>query len=336
MNRLALLALAALAAVPAGAVRYRFELVGGRNPFLNQGLTITDGGLVGGDSQGPYVWSPATGFRSIGPRVSAEFTGFCSGLNDDGVAVGQAHMPTPWGPQYAQAFYYTPTTGMRRPPSPRGRGTLLAVNGSGLAVGEHSYQGNNVAVAYDPILGLTEMGRLDPTGSSVAWDVNRHGVACGGSTVRRAFGELWYTRPFVWTRESGMVELPTFDGILAARAYGINDLGEVAGHLQWPSGVEQFVFVKSPGQQARILGPGWGYKINDRGQVVGSYYNDSRLVAMLYEPGVGQVDLNLVTEGLPKGWRLFQANDINQQGDIVAEVEPPGSVALVAILRRLD
>lgn len=106
-------------------------------------------------------------------------------------------------------------------------------------------------------------------------------------------------------------------------AVDMNNLGQIVGHHvgeNWNA--EAFIYENA---EFSLLGtlPGGGWTtataINDLGQVVGNSYFESELGtrAFLYEGG-GLLDLNDLIP-LETGWTLLDANDINDQGQILVK-----------------
>ena len=234
-----------------------------------------------------------------------------------------------------QPFYWTPTGGMRRVPIGRGPGRLSAVNGSGLAVGVRRDYDPAMAFAYRLNGAVIDMGRIDPRGDTVATAVNEGGLAVGSGTVVLGAGNF-VTRPFRWTETEGISEIPLPAGGRQGNAEAVNDLGHIVVNVTFQT-IDPFVYVLRPGQAPQLLCPGDGFAINNVGQVVGYSGSGGRPFAFLYEPGVGVIDLNSVTEGLPNGWLISGARDVNESGDITVHIgDSVAGRTRAALLVRLD
>lgn len=106
-----------------------------------------------------------------------------------------------------------------------------------------------------------------------------------------------------------------------SKAEAINNLGQIVGWTRPSSGISRAVLWE--GSAATDLGTLDGYSyasgLNDLMQVVGSSYDEAGLLrAFLWEGGT-MFDLNslLDSETLSAGWRLVDAQDINELGQIV-------------------
>jgi hypothetical protein len=339
MVRRALVVAVGLAlAVPALALRYRYVELPDRLPFISYAAALNDTGWVVGEARGPYVWTEQSGLWHLGPRFNAgDYAGVSRGVNNHGVVVGDATLFYPGGGiRTMQPFVWTRTGGLRRVPTGNGPGELRAINDAGMAVGVH--QGKNPSSAFAYYLAedrVVLMDKLDPRGSAVAYDVNESGVAVGTGTVFDQ-NNFYYARPFRWTRSGGVEAVPIPDGAYWVVAYGINGHGDVVMNALFPQGSGQAVYVQKPGQPPQFIGIGEGKAINDDGLLVGYFASGGELAGFVYEPGVGMTELNLITEGLPKGWIVGSPLDINGRGDIAVRVRPPGGQSRGALLVRID
>ena len=98
----------------------------------------------------------------------------------------------------------------------------------------------------------------------------------------------------------------------------------------------QAVYVQRPGQPPQFIGIGEGNDINDDGPTVGFFASGGSLAGFVHQLGVGMIDLNLITEGVPGGWRIGTALEINDRGDIVVGAGPIGGQTRGALLVRID
>ena len=123
---------------------------------------------------------------------------------------------------------------------------------------------------------------------------------------------------FLWTPESGLVDLAIPFGFTDARAFDTNDFGQIVGELEkgnvghaalWQDG-EVIELGTLPGGNFS-----WASAINNSGQIVGSAGNNVTGVRrpFLWQDGV-MMDLNLPLG--PRG----SANDINDAGAIVGQM----------------
>ncbi len=116
-----------------------------------------------------------------------------------------------------------------------------------------------------------------------------------------------------------MTDLGTLGGTVSY-GYGINDAGQVVGQSVTADDGVYHAFLFSEGTMIDLGTLGglmsYAYSINDAGQVVGSsYVGEIGEHAFLYSEGT-MIDLNsLLPEG--SGWELWEARDINNNGQIV-------------------
>jgi probable HAF family extracellular repeat protein len=160
-----------------------------------------------------------------------------------------------------------------------------------------------------------DLGVLPGGGWSSAAGINQSGTVVGDSSV--SSGNF---RGFLWTPQSGMLELGTLGG-LNSHATGINQSGEVIGHASLASGYEHgFSAVGAIMTDLGTLGgSSYAYGINDSGTIVGYSWpaNSDNPHAFVYLKGI-MIDLNsLVPSGA--GWELLEAYGINNAGQIVGE-----------------
>jgi probable HAF family extracellular repeat protein len=138
---------------------------------------------------------------------------------------------------------------------------------------------------------MVDLGAFAGNTSSAA-DINDHGAVVGNSNV----GPPSYaSHPFVWTAQSGMVDLGVPEGFFDASAFSINNAGQVVGYSFDPI--------------------------------------ECRAVGLLWSGGtLYQLD-NIVLPG--SGWTIIQPTDINDLGHILALATRTGTsyqpVLLVAV-----
>lgn len=191
-----------------------------------------DGSVVVGDSdtatysQG-FRWTRATGLVRMtgsGQSTAAE------GVNADGsVVVGAVLLPG--GRERAARWT---SAGLDVLGSLGGNAIANAVNGDGsVVVGYSEIEGQvRHAFRWTPY-GMLDLGALDNM-ESFAYGTNTRGSMVVG-TSRTRMGDV--TRPFLWTRNLGMVDLNTYlpsigldlSGWILAEARAINDHGDIVG-----------------------------------------------------------------------------------------------------------
>jgi len=133
-----------------------------------------------------------------------------------------------------------------------------------------------------------DLGTLYDHPSSMAFGINNAGVVVGHSGVASSGA----SRAFVWSKQTGMVDLGMPDGWLSAWAQGINDRGEIVGSVSM-AGDPQFGFPSEYGAPPPVL------PINH---------------AVLWKDGQC-IDLqDLVADST---WMLYNATAINARGQIL-------------------
>jgi len=206
----------------------------------------------------PVVWENGVARQLAMP--AGQNVGRAYGLNDTGLAVGSVG-----GGSSEVGLIYNLNTGTSQiitAKSMQGSHmvTAYAITDAGLVVGV----GNNanfsrtVALVYDSVTGvMTELPDLPTTTSfteTVAFGVNSHGQVVGGSGNN--------SRPFVWSAEDGMQELPLPPGTYSANATGINDRGWVVGSAYIGFSAVPFLYadgVSYSVQSLLVNGDGWDF-----------------------------------------------------------------------------
>ena len=238
-------------------------------------------------------------------QVMYSFTdlgGGCAyGINSSGQVVGQNSA--------GDAFIYSGGTMMDL-----GSGQARAINNSGQVVGQ-----NNAGHAFIYSGGtMTDLGSLGggPPYSSTARGINNSGQLVGWAYVPTQRAVLYSDGKVTWSGS-----LP---GDIESYANGINDSGQIVGNSSSYRG-----FLYSGGVMSDIGTLGGLYSdaraINNNGQVVGYAQADSGInapeYAILYSNG-RMTDLNSLISTIP-GWKLTEANAINDYGQIVGYATTP-------------
>jgi len=149
--------------------------------------------------------------------------------------------------------------------------------------------------------------------SSHAYAINQIGQVVGDMSID---GSSSHYHAFVYTPGNGSTDIGTLGGYWS-KAYGINDMGWIAGCSNLSSGPER-AFLYTPDTGMADLGTlggyhSWAYAINNSGQVVGSSYTRTSWPhnehAFIYTPGVGMVDLGTLGGA---DSRALAVNDVGQ------------------------
>ena len=123
-------------------------------------------------------------------------------------------------------------------------------------------------------------------------------------------------RAFLWTPEGGMQTLAMPDGVLSARAYDINDAGQIVGTMGGYLSPRRGFFYDGGEVTDLATLPGGNFSealaINYQGQIVGYWGNnvtgDPALQAFIWEDGV-MIDLGPSLKAVSS-----QGHDINDSG----------------------
>ncbi len=168
------------------------------------------------------------------------------------------------------------------------------------------------ATMWDPDLNDHDLGALGQ-GLGLAYDANGWDFIVGASEVTPL-----QTDAFLW--EHGVMhDFGALPGTHFARAYAINNYNEVVGYSGSPLDDHGFFWSRRTGMiDLGNLGFAYGASandINDAGVIVGYAYGASGTVGAVWHDFV-LFDLNtLLVNG--EGWELWDANGINELGQIV-------------------
>ncbi len=248
-----------------------------------------------------FYWDSISGFVEIG-------LGKALGINDSGEVVGNYHKHTD------DAFIWDAENGLLF--LNKGEflfATATAIANSGKTVG-YARKFNDVAgtkaILWDPAAGtLSEIGTLG--GPSYAYGINNAGEIVGSSGNP--------SRAFIWNSAEGMKDLGTLDEAdWQYYAMDINDSGQVAGYIKKDDGAYRaFIWDQETGMQMLSGdGDGLAYGINRYGHVVGAKNTIIGFEGTAYLWRNGQrIDLN-ETISSEAGWKLREARDISDSGQI--------------------
>jgi probable HAF family extracellular repeat protein len=314
---------------------------GGRQSF---GYSLNDGGTSVGKSQPQGIryfhaaeWNTAGTKTDLGVLGNNKFS-IANGINNTGFIAGSSNYAT--NPTLYHAFRWDPGTqtmtdlgvlpGATSPLS-FGQG----INSTGSVAGYSSYSGAATdkyhAFRWDSgTQMMTDLGTLGGDDSR-AYAVNNGNIVVGSSMN----GSSSYNRAFKWSggvmTDLGLLQQWSQNGTpVGAEAYGVNNLGDVAGGSFYVAGIHDTAIWhgaiwKAGGTVVDLgnLGQGgdWSqaFDVNDGGLAVGwanTTFGDSPKHAFVWYGSGSIQDLNnlLVNGG---GWLLTSATKINSSGQIV-------------------
>jgi probable HAF family extracellular repeat protein len=220
-------------------------------------------------------------------------------LNNAGVAVGDSYDP---GATTGVIFSSGTLTSIV--------GTPTAINGSGEIAGYFTPSGGTQFNAY-----LYSNGRatdlnsksLFPAGSQAS------GINNSGEVVGTGYLNSFTFHAFLYS--SGKMTDLGPAGAFQANAYAINTSGQIVGTYALNSGASG-TFLYTNGTMTTLPEPntssvGYGYAINDSGEIAGFLFTDSQYHAAKFSNGAW-TDLGVLTGGLQN-----EAKAINASGQIV-------------------
>jgi probable HAF family extracellular repeat protein len=174
----------------------------------------------------------------------------------------------------------------------------------------------------------TLVGNSDTCESgSTANAVNIHETVVGISCSVSGLGA---EHAFLWTSQSGMLDLGTLGGSRSV-ASGINDAGIVVGTSNVSDGhPHAFLWTRQTGMEdLGTLGGGSSQAsaINNRGAVTGSStLPDGTTHAFVWTPDRGMVDLGALAGGVESS-----GADINSRGEVVGVSDDASSITSIAV-----
>ncbi len=342
-RRLAVCALA-ICATPALAGYYTFTDLGVLDGGSSSAVAINNLGQVAGNAS---VISPVLGktehafLYADGRMVDLGTPGGTYSqawaINDRGDVVGTADSPSPdpsdpYGAGDSRAFNYSDGA-MRRIDALSALSaysTGRSVNNAGQIVGDVLLL-KSAAFVYSggAVNDLGDFGGPTVGGGAYASGINNRGQVVGQADQRVQTGPSSYTIDFyAFLYDQGTL---TKIGPSGSFATAINDGGQVVGAYNLPGGG----FLLSNGVVTDI-GSGVPNDINNGGIVVGTEYRGSRANgAFVYQDGKHESLNDLLLEP-NSGWRLLEANGINDLGQIVGTAQLGGGPNHAYLLTPTD
>jgi probable HAF family extracellular repeat protein len=205
----------------------------GQSGKTSLGMAINASGQVVGEGQydnfvRAVVWQGGT--AAVLDKLPNEYYSRATDINDDGLVVGSS------GP-YAFTYRNGVMTRLSDLPGESYYSYAHAVNNAGAVVGQSANEDGASAVLWTGS-GILSLGDLqDGTPNSSANDINVAGQVVGVGTAANANGGS-VRRAFVWSAESGMLDLntvidagdPLSGKFRLLEAQAINDLGQIVGY----------------------------------------------------------------------------------------------------------
>jgi len=255
-----------------------------------QANAVNDGGLAVGTSTTTVFGAGALPVRWTDGAVTpltlpaGQTVGRANAVNQAGVAAGSVGADVL---ERAAIFEGAATTLVTATTS-TGRYMLYAngINDVGWVVGSGADPHDaavNVALLYDSVAGtMTDLGALPGDNGALAFGVSNGGFVVGSSMRDQGPG-----RPFMWTRKTGMVEIPLPPQTSQGAAYAVNTEGWAVGN---GAGLYSVPFLHAGGKTYplyTLLPPhsGWDLRkntsssalgITDLGDIVGTGVHDGQ------------------------------------------------------------
>ena len=280
-------------------------------------LVMNNAGQVAGDRLGdgpggPFRWDASAGIQDLGTLGGDGSYASVVDINEAGQVSGAADIDGRMHP-----VLWDPKKGIQELKPPRGAdetampGWATAVNEEGLAVGfVEPEQGGPQALRWDPKNGPKAFG--EATDGTTAEDVNNKGQI----VVSPNFGGS-ERHSFVWGPG------PERQDIGEGSSWRINEAGQVVGWTLTDAGDCSFLWDPKLGSRI-YLGIARAYAINDAGQVAGTYRTGKEddegwsagdgpgSRAFIWDASTGLTDL-----GALPGATWAAARDINAHGQVV-------------------
>jgi uncharacterized membrane protein len=308
---------------------------------------------VVGQSAEAYVWDSIHGMQQIG-TVKHEAQSAAISINDAGQVVGRSWTTTvkydrktgyPYSTTTENGFLWSSSAGMKD----LGSNTApIGINNSGEIAG-NTGSPFGVASLWNG-KNWTQLGILPGGYYSIASGINDFGQVAGWSTTSRSGG----ADVFLWTPSSPNGTIGSMIDLGGGFAAAINAKGQVTGiavatngnAFLWtpssPNGTSGTMIALGTLDPSALGGNGssWGVALNSSGVVVGASNptgatSGSQTHAVIWQPGTnGGYTLTDLNTSIPSGtgWTLYQADAINDSGDIVVEATNPNLGDTYALL----
>ena len=292
--------------------------------------TSTDSGQDQDYNYYAFIYDSANGGMRQIPGTNGSYA---KDINNSGQVTGRYYVEGHGGP--AHAFLYDPTTN-----TTKDLGTLGGeisqpedINASGQVVGgaylppePDGYQTSH-AFIYDDNSGMQDLFSDPQRKYSHAMAINDSGTVVGDSVCTNTSSNPQCPpneHSFLYKEDGSIQVLPTLPGGSQISAWDVNNSGQVVGWSQTVFTTEEgetvccaqhaFLYDEANGMQDLGTLPGRqsseAVAINDSGDVVGMSSKP-----FLYKDGT-MFDLNTLIPA-DSGWRIEQADDINNNGQIV-------------------
>ena len=300
--------------------RYTVTDLGTLGGAGSRAYAINSAGVVAGEAETAgrrihaFIWRPGQGMSDLGTLGGP--TSRAYDINSNGTVVGEADTTS----GLREAFVWSEAAGMTnlggalRPFA----SFAYAISDEDFIVGGADSEDGSQAVVWSN--GIPRMPRLDPSGISVAYDINAAGYIAG--QVDRGEPDNRVSAAFIHRPTEPSTSLLPRPGGLSSSARAMNDLNQATGYLETTNG-ETHAFVFDGVRGLRDIDTmsnafSSANAINDSGQVVGVFFHlrDDDEHAFVSVAGTMH-DLNALIRTGKTDWVLIEAQDINDAGQIV-------------------
>jgi probable HAF family extracellular repeat protein len=273
-----------------------------------------------------FIWTPQDGMQKLALLPSGG-AAYASAINDSDQVAGLSYGLGEFSDESLAAIWSSTNTSQSLGTLPGGtQSAAYAINNLGQVTGTSYVNSDlaNHAFLWTSGSGMFDLQATVP-GSSWGYGVNSLGHVTGllvGSN----------SRAFFWTEQTGMQELKLLPGWETGSGSAINDLDDIAGGSggQLNSAFTSHATLwDERGGTSRVKDLGtltgghssFATALNNVGQVVGA--SDAKQSegldhAFVWSAAKGMEDLNLLIPA-GSGWTLWQANGINDRGQITGK-----------------